>query len=108
MEKYFYFGEATVETTGESALFPLSSLLGMTPSGAAGTKLHFAARNGSLNDDTVELEHANKTVKQFATEIAGLLQRNTRSPFLIISDGASDKHALRHAKVTTVSVATAA
>jgi len=108
MEKYFYFGEATVETTGESALFPLSSLLGMTPSGANGTKLHFKARNGSDNDDTVEIEHSGKTVKQFANEIAGILQRNTRSPFLIVSDGQSGKHALRHAKVTTLTVTTAA
>ena len=107
MEKYFYFGEATVETTGEAAMFPLSSLLGMTPSGAAGTKLHFAARNGTRNDDTVEMEHAGKTPKQFAEEIAGILQSNTKSPFLIVSDGGSGKHALRHAKVTTLSVTTA-
>jgi len=108
MEKYFYFGEATVETTGESALFPLSSFLGMTPAGAGATKLHFQARNGSLNDDTVEIEHGGKTSKQFVTEMVGLLQRNTRSPFLIVSDGPSDKHALQHAKVTTLSVVTAA
>ena len=104
MEKYFYFGEATVETTGESALYPLSSFLGMTPSGAAGTKLHFQGRNGTLNDDTVEIEHSNKTSKQFVTEVVGLLQRNTRSPFLIVSDGQSGKHALQHAQVSTLTV----
>tara|TARA_R100000781_G_scaffold81585_1_gene50293 strand:- start:38 stop:358 length:321 start_codon:yes stop_codon:yes gene_type:complete len=106
MEKYFYFGEATVETTGESGMFPLSSLLGMTPSGAAATKMHFAARNGTANDDTVEIEHDGYTVKQFANEIAGYLQRDN-SPFVIISDGPSNTHALRYARVNTLSVVTA-
>tara|TARA_R100000231_G_scaffold71664_1_gene56603 strand:- start:432 stop:758 length:327 start_codon:yes stop_codon:yes gene_type:complete len=105
MEKYFYFGEATVETTAESALYPLSSFLGMTPSGAGATKLHFKGRNGTFNDDTVEIEHGNKTSKEFVTEMVGLLQRNTRSPFLIVSDGQSGKHALQHAQVTTLTVA---
>ena len=107
MEKYFYFGEATVETTGESAMFPLSSFLGITPQGAASSTLHFAARNGTANDDTVLIEHANKTPKQFASEIAGVLQVDRKSPFLIVSDGASGKHALRHIKVATLTVTTA-
>tara|TARA_R100001163_G_C5024242_1_gene166230 strand:- start:415 stop:741 length:327 start_codon:yes stop_codon:yes gene_type:complete len=105
MEKYFYFGEATVETTAESALYPLSSFLGMTPSGAGATKLHFQGRNGTLNDDTVEIEHSGKASKVFVTEMVGLLQRNTKSPFLIVSDGASGKHALQNAQVTTLTVA---
>ena len=45
MERYFYFGEDTVSTTGSSCLFPLSSFLGMTPAGAAITMMHFKARN---------------------------------------------------------------
>ena len=107
MEKYFYFGEATVGSSGSSAMFPLSSFLGITPQGAASSTLHFAARNGTANDDTVLIEHTGKTPKQFASEIAGVLQVDRRNPFLIVSDGASGKHALRHIKVTTLTVTTA-
>ena len=41
MERYLYFSEAAVETTGENAMYPLASFRGMTPSGGAATDLHF-------------------------------------------------------------------
>ena len=78
MEKYLYFGEATVETTGESCLFPISSFLGMTPSGANGTTMHFKSRNGAATDDAIVMEHGSHTPKQFMTEMVGYMQKTIK------------------------------
>ena len=43
MERYFYFGEDDVSTTGEACMFSLSSFLGMQPAGATSTTMHFQA-----------------------------------------------------------------
>ena len=51
MERYFYFGEDDVSTTGESCMFGLSTFLGMTPAGATSTTMHFNSRNGAATDD---------------------------------------------------------
>jgi|TARA_R110001583_G_scaffold3742_3_gene22992 hypothetical protein len=108
MEKYLYFGEATVETTGESCLFPISSFLGMTPSGANGTTMHFKSRNGAATDDAIVMEHGSHTPKQFMTEMVGYMQKNHKNPFLIVSDGVSGARLLQYALVSTVGVTTAA
>lgn len=107
MEKYFYFGEATVETTGEAVLFPLSSFLGMTASAAAATTMHFKSRNAEATDDIVTVEHAGRTVKQFMAEVVKYMQRNHRNPFLIIGDGQSGESCMQTAVSLTIGVATA-
>tara|TARA_R110000772_G_scaffold49183_1_gene113254 strand:+ start:383 stop:703 length:321 start_codon:yes stop_codon:yes gene_type:complete len=87
MERYLYFSEATVETTGENAMYPLASFRGMTPSGGAATNLHFESRNGAITDDIVNIAHTGKTFKEFAQFMAHAMQRNHRNPVLVIKDG---------------------
>jgi hypothetical protein len=87
MERYLYFSEATVETTGEQAMYPLASFLGMTPSGGAATDLHFQARMGDITDDKVNVAHTGKTFKEFAQLMAHAMQRNHRNPILVLKDG---------------------
>lgn len=87
MERYIYFSEATVETTGENAMYPLAAFRGMTPSGGAATNLHFEARKGDITDDIVNISHTGKTFKEFAQLMANALQRNHRNPILVIKDG---------------------
>ena len=85
MERYFYFGGVTVETTGEACMFPLSSFLGMTPGGSDSIKMHFKSRNGELTDDNVEITFSG-TTKNFMGEVVRLLQRNQKNPFLVMGD----------------------
>ena len=87
MERYLYFSEAAVETTGENAMYPLAAFRGMTPSGGAATDLHFESRKGDITDDIVNVAHTGKTFKEFAQLMAHALQRNHRNPILVIKDG---------------------
>ena len=106
MERYFYFGEATVETTGENAMYPLSAFLGMTPAGATSTTMHFKSRNGALTDDGVVVTHTGYVPKVFMAEVIEYLQRNQRNPFLIIKDGVSGAEVT--SKIASVAVTTEA
>tara|TARA_R100000234_G_C4979147_1_gene169925 strand:+ start:480 stop:800 length:321 start_codon:yes stop_codon:yes gene_type:complete len=90
MERYFYFGEDDVDTTGESCMFGLSSFLGMTPSGAASTTMHFKSRNGAATDDIVEVTHTGTTPKTFMIEMVRFMKANQRNPFLLVHDGESN------------------
>tara|TARA_B110000908_G_C9927668_1_gene302508 strand:+ start:79 stop:399 length:321 start_codon:yes stop_codon:yes gene_type:complete len=105
MERYFYFGEATVETTGEACMFPLSSFLGMSPTGAEVTTMFFAARNGTAFDDTVAVNHVGATPKEFMKEVAGYLQANSRNPFLVVVDGVNNIFATSNTDGVTVTTA---
>tara|TARA_R110000765_G_scaffold354323_1_gene444434 strand:- start:388 stop:714 length:327 start_codon:yes stop_codon:yes gene_type:complete len=87
MERYFYFAESAVETTGEACLFPLSSFLGMTPASAGSTTLHFKSRNGAATDDVVTIAHIGSTPKVFMAEVVKYLQGNHRNPFLAVVEG---------------------
>ena len=110
MERYFYFGEDDVATTGESCMFPASSFLGMQPGGAASTTMHFQARNGSAADDIVTVTHTGTTPKVFMTAAAGFMKANQRNPFLIVWDGESGAgigNLPNGKKITSVAVATA-
>jgi len=89
MEKYFYFGENDVSTTGESCMFAASTFLGMTPAGAASTTMHFNSRNGAATDDIVTVTHTGTTPKVFMTAMVGFMKANHRNPFLIVHDGES-------------------
>ena len=89
METYLYFGEGAVETTGTSALYPLSSFLGMTPAAAAQTTMHFKARNGTAVDDGVVVVHTGHTTKAFMTAVVKYMQPNRKNPFLVIQNAAA-------------------
>ena len=111
MERYFYFGEDDVSTTGESCMFAASSFLGMTPASATTTTMHFQARNGTAVDDVVTVTHTGTTPKVFMTEMAGLMRANQKNPFLIVWDGESGAgigNLPNGKKITSVAVATVA
>ena len=90
MERYFYFGENDVDTTGEAWMFALSSFLGMTPRSATKTKMHFKSRNGALTDDFIEVEHVGTTPRTFMKAMVGFMNSHPRNPFLLIHDGESN------------------
>ena len=106
MERYFYFGESDVDTTGEACMFPLSSFLGMTPSSGTRTTLHFKSRNGAATDDVVQFGHAALTPKQFMTQMAGFMKGNQRNPYLIVGDGESGIFATGFSETVTVNSVT--
>ena len=106
MERYFYFGEDDVSTTGESCMFAASSFLGMTPAGAASTTMHFQARNGTAVDDVVTVTHTGTAPKVFMTAMVGFMKANHRNPFLIVHDGESGSTI--SGLITSVAVATVA
>ena len=106
MERYFYFGEDDVSTTGESCMFAASSFLGMTPAGGASTTMHFQARNGTAVDDVVTVTHTGTAPKVFMTAMAGFMKANHRNPFLIVHDGESNTTI--SGLITSVAVATVA
>ena len=111
MERYFYFGENDVSTTGEACMFGLSTFLGMTPSGAAATTMHFKSRNGGATDDVVDVTHTGTTPKVFMTEIVKWMKANQRNPFIIVHDGESGSsigNLPKGKKITSVAVATVA
>ena len=105
MERYFYFGEDDVATTGESCMFAASTFLGMTPAGAASTTMHFNSRNGAATDDVVTVTHTGTTPKVFMTAMTGFMRANQRNPFLIVHDGESG--GTISGLITSVAVATA-
>ena len=86
MKRYLYFGEPTVETTGEACMFAVDTFLGMTPGSASTTTMHFKSRNGAATDDVVTVTHTGHTTKAFMTEIVKFLQGNQKNPFLMFSD----------------------
>ena len=110
MERYFYFGEDDVSTTGEACMFGLSTFLGMTPASSGSTTMHFNSRNGAATDDVVTVTHTGTTPKVFMTVMAGLMKANQRNPFLIVHDGESGSsigNLPNGKKITSVAVATA-
>ncbi len=111
MERYFYFGEDDVSTTGEACMFALSSFLGMTPASSSTTTMHFKARNGTAADDVVTVTHTGTTPKVFMTEMVKFMQANHRNPFLIVHDGESGSsigNLPNSKKITSVAIATVA
>lgn len=106
MERYFYFGETTVSTTGSSCMFPLSSLLGMTPASATRTTLHFKSRNGVATDDQIQIGHTDHTPKEFMTELVGFMKSHPRNPYLIIRDNESSTTAPGFSGAITVNSVT--
>ena len=111
MERYFYFGEDDVATTGESCMFAASSFLGMTPASATTTTMHFQARNGTAADDIVTVTHTGTTPKVFMTEMVKWMKADQRNPFIIVHDGESGNsigNLPNNKKITSVAVTTVA
>ena len=106
MERYFYFGEDDVSTTGEACMFALSSFLGMTPASSSTTTMHFQARNGTAVDDVVTVTHTGTAPKVFMTAMVGFMKANHRNPFLIVHDGESNSTI--SGLITSVAVTTVA
>ena len=111
MERYFYFGEDDVSTTGEACMFALSTFLGMQPAGATSTTMHFQARNGTAADDVVTVTHTGTTPKVFMTEVVKWMKADQRNPFIIVHAGESGNsigNLPNGKKITSVAVATVA
>jgi len=97
---YLYFTEADLSSTaatGEGAMYPASSFLGLDPIGDTTTRLSFKARNGTFGvsatstDDDVLLEHATGKHKEVAELIASVLAPSpvTRGKFIVVADEAN-------------------
>ena len=88
---YLYFTEADLSSTaatGEGAMYPASSFLGLDPIGDTTTRLSFKARNNTAVDDDVLLTHTTGKHKEVAALIAALLAPSpvTRSKFIVVAD----------------------
>ena len=111
---YLYFTEADLSSTaatGEGAMYPASSFLGLDPIGDTTTRLSFKARNGTAADDVVTVTHTGTTPKVFMTEIVKWMKANQRNPFIIVHDGESGGsigNLPNGKKITSVAVATVA
>ena len=88
---YLYFAEGAVETTGEAAMYPASSYLGLDAISATTTRISFKARICTLVDDDVLVEHASGKHKEFAELIASLLAPSpaTNDKFIVVADEAN-------------------
>ena len=106
MKRYIYFGEPTVETTGEACMFAVDTFLGMTPGSASTTTMHFKSRNGAATDDVVTVTHTGTTTKAFMTEIVKFMQNNQKNPFLMVADRTTPKAITN--MIVSVAVATEA
>ena len=107
-ERYFYFGEADIATTGEACMFPLSSFLGMTPVDTNRVAIHFKSRNGEATNDIVNVTLLGDTfndTKTFMSRMVGLFQ--SQKSFNMIIDGETSISAMP-GNISSVGVATEA
>ena len=91
---YLYFTEADLNSTaqtGEGAMYPASSFIGLDPIGDTTTRISFKARNGTAVDDDVLLTHASGKHKEVAELIASVLEPSpvTRGKFIVVADEAN-------------------
>lgn len=88
-DTYLYFAEATVEETGEAALYPATSFVAMTPNlgeTAALTKVVcvFRSRNGAATVDSVELTCTSGKQKEVMEAVVDCL--NAKQGFVNVAD----------------------
>ena len=86
---YLYFSEDTPpSTTGTACMYPASSFLGLDPISATTTRLSFKARNNTMVDDWVLIEHASGKHKEVADLIAQALTPSsvTTNKFVVVAD----------------------
>ena len=91
---YLYFTEADLSSTaqtGEGAMYPANSFLGLDPISNTTTRLSFKARNNTAVDDDVLLQHATGKHKEVAELIASVLAPSpvTRTKFIVVADEAN-------------------
>ena len=90
---YLFFGQSDLSdyTTGTGAVYPASSFLGLDPISATTTRLSFKARNNTLVDDDVLIEHASGAHKEVAELIANTLEPSpvTRDKFIVVANAAT-------------------
>ena len=101
MEQYFYFGEATVETTGEAACFPLSQLLGVRPATSASIAIHYLAVDGTGDADSVTLTHTGTSTKVAMNELVKVLSTKTNRPLTVVVDRLGTSNAVDATGVVT-------
>tara|TARA_R100000152_G_C6753107_1_gene176852 strand:- start:562 stop:918 length:357 start_codon:yes stop_codon:yes gene_type:complete len=93
MEKYIFFGESTVGTTGTSLMAPVSAFLGCTPTSDANTtQLTFDAQTGDeLGIDKVVLTHTGTGTKEMMRLLIPHLfsSNNNKVDYEVIYDGES-------------------
>tara|TARA_R100001079_G_scaffold1016_1_gene685 strand:+ start:83 stop:421 length:339 start_codon:yes stop_codon:yes gene_type:complete len=88
---YLYFAEGAVETTGEAAMYPASSFIGLDPISANTTRLSFKSRNNAgAGDDDVLLTHDGRHA-QVAELIASVLEPSpgNRGKLIVVADEAN-------------------
>ena len=91
---YLYFAESDLSSTastGEGAMYPASSFIGLDPISNTTTRLSFKARNNTAVDDDVLLQHATGKHKEVAELIASILEPSpvTRGKFIVVADEAN-------------------
>jgi hypothetical protein len=85
---YLYFAEGAVDSTGEGAMYPASSFLGLDAISATTTRLSFKARGCTLVDDDVLVARASGKHAEVAELIASLLAPSsvTTDKFIVVAD----------------------
>ena len=85
---YLYFAEGAVDSTGEGAMYPASSFLGLDAISATTTRISFKARGCTLVDDDVLVAHASGKHREVAQLIGSVLAPSsvTTSKFVVVAD----------------------
>ena len=85
---YLYFAEGAVDSTGEGAMYPASSFLGLDAISATTTRISFKARGCTLVDDDVLVAHASGKHREVAELIGSVLAPSsvTTSKFIVVAD----------------------
>ena len=85
---YLYFAEGAVDSTGEGAMYPASSFLGLDAVSATTTRISFKARGCTLVDDDVLVAHASGKHREVAELIGSVLAPSsvTTSKFIVVAD----------------------
>jgi len=90
MEKYIFFGESTVGTTGTSLMPPVSAFLGCTPNSADTIQLTFDSQMGDeLGIDKVVITHTGTSTKEMMRLLTPHLfpSNNNKVDYEVIYDG---------------------
>lgn len=94
-ERYFYFGETDIATTGEACMFPLSSFLGMTPAASNRINVEFKSRNGAATNDSAQfILQTGATTKEAMSAMVDLFQ--SQKGFVKVIDGEAGINANGH------------
>ena len=101
MKQYFYFGEATVETTGENVCIPSSSIISIRPDGASSIKIYYKAIDGTGDADNVTLTHTGTSTKAALNELVKVFTTKTNKPIVVVADRLGTDNAVDITNITT-------